>query len=207
MTNRTNNDFHTQNTTRGTLVAVFASALSATPALSAEFCVMCSAPDAIYRCAASREGVLVAPPGAQLTCIRELARQGGHKSCAITRQPATACDGRLLIVSVDENTQIPADHPINATEPDTANPIPPDETAASEQEKPATSGEPRTVQELAEQTVESSKKGIESAGEVVVDTAKQTGGQIKNAGDYVATGAKNTWTCITSLFSDCGGDE
>lgn len=73
---------------------------------------------------------------------------------------------------------------------------------------------PKTVVEMADRAYETSKKGVndageavtetaKSAGKVVTDTAKKTGDQIGKAGKAIGDGAKKVWTCMTSLFSDC----
>jgi len=184
-------------------------------ARSAEFCVTCYGPPAQYRCAVSQDGDLTAPPGAQLPCIKQLALQGGHKSCAVARQGAGECAGKLLIIKPDPATQLPPENPINkpteALSPETPK-GPLTEPAVEKQENAEQTdpdaakqeGEPKTVVELAKRTAESSKKNINNAGKAVVDAAKSTGGHIKNAGKYVGSTAKKTWDCIISLFMKCG---
>ena len=66
---------------------------------------------------------------------------------------------------------------------------------------------PRTVEELAGQTVKSSKEGIEKAGEAIGGTAKKAGEHISNAGSAIGSAASKTWSCITSLFSSCGEEQ
>ena len=62
-----------------------------------------------------------------------------------------------------------------------------------------------TVEELAGQTVRSSKEGLEKAGEAIGGSAKKAGEGIGKAGSAIGQAASNTWTCITSLFAACGG--
>jgi hypothetical protein len=65
---------------------------------------------------------------------------------------------------------------------------------------------PRTVEELAGQTVKSSQEGLQKAGDAIGGTAKKAGEQIGNAGSAIGNAASTTWNCITSLFSSCGGE-
>jgi hypothetical protein len=62
---------------------------------------------------------------------------------------------------------------------------------------------PQTVEELAGQTVKSTKEGLEKAGEAVGGSAKKAGEQIGSAGNVVGDAAKKTWNCLTSLLKDC----
>ncbi len=181
--------------------------------LAEEFCVTCYEPTATYRCAISQNGMLKAPPGAQLSCIKELAKQGGHKSCSIQRDEPAECLGKLLVINQDPATVIPPDHPLNSpatTEQtiETPSDLPQgDQTEHAQGDETDTSdetGEPKTVEELAKRTAQSSKENISKAGKAVVDAAKSTGDHIKDAGEYVGNTAKKTWDCIISLFSKCG---
>jgi len=205
----------TPNLISAALGALIMLSLPVSQARTAEFCVTCYGPPAQYRCAVSQDGELTAPPGAQLPCIKQLALQGGHKSCAVARQGPGECAGKLLIISPDPATQIPPNLPINkpteAASPETAGePYQkptgenPENAEATNPDAVETQGEPKTVVELAKRTAESSKKNIKNAGKAVVNAAKSTGGQIKNAGKYVGSTAKTTWDCIISLFTKCG---
>ncbi|MGQ0672394.1 MAG: hypothetical protein ACT4N2_05875 [Hyphomicrobium sp.] len=73
---------------------------------------------------------------------------------------------------------------------------------------------PQTVEELAGDTLEASKKGLKSAGQTVADTAKKAGDAVSDtaksagetigeAGSAVGNAAKKTWNCVTSLFQSC----
>jgi hypothetical protein len=96
--------------------------------------------------------------------------------------------------------------PATAIEPGNTAPAEAHPPAPAEQqaEQPATpAAVPRTVEELAGQTVKSSKESLEKAGEAIGGTAKKAGEQIGNAGNAIGSAATQTWTCITSLFSSC----
>ena len=56
-------------------------------------CVRCTSPDKIYNCSVDTGGAATTGLSLQLYCIRELARIGGHASCAIRRQSPAVCGG------------------------------------------------------------------------------------------------------------------
>ncbi len=181
--------------------------LGAAPAGAAEYCVTCSEPAAMYACVV--QGSLPdAPPDPreQLICIAELANSGGHDTCSVPRSAPKPCPGVLKIVA-------PSAQPLPAPPPAEADALPSDAIPADDAggvgaanpnapppDKPAA---PRTVEELAKDTVETSKKGIENAGKAVTGTAKKAGEQVGKAGSSVGKAAKKTWDCVVSLFNDC----
>lgn len=160
--------------------------LGITFAEAQEACVVCSGPAAVYRCTIekseklSRFGAL-ADKAIQAVCTRELARSGGHQSCAARRDAEHAiCDGiqrELPLASLLEGNKPVA--PPSAAQPATAvapgvapMPVPP--TAVKE-------GPPKTMKELAERTGATSKQQFENAGEA----------------------AAKSWDCVISLFTKC----
>lgn len=156
-----------------------------------EYCVTCAGPEATYRCEV--EGTPAgqgSDPRSQLQCITALAQSGGHESCAVSRAGTEPCDGVLKVIAPSTLDVPPeAADQANVEMPAPAEPAPPDAAAGAAEP-------PRTVEELAKSTVQSSKAGLEKAGEAVV-------GGAKGAGSAVGTAAKKTWDCLASLFSDC----
>lgn len=191
------------------------------PALATEYCVTCAGPAAMYACAIEGDAA-DAPinPRMQLLCIQELARQGGHETCSVPRSAPQPCPGVMRMVAAPaDGAPIPA-----AAQPANTNPAAaaaPEEAQEAAQEPvpapvpvpeavggttPAAGGkkkEPRTVEELAAQTVEASKKGLQKAGDAVTGTAEKAGNKVGEAGSAVSTAAKKTWHCLSSLFSEC----
>lgn len=175
-----------------TAAALFAVA----PAVeAAEYCVTCTEPAGMYACVVAGTPA-DAPANAreQLVCISEIAKSGGHGSCSVPRSAPKPCPGVMKIV------QAPAAAP---GEPGAVGPaegaaeVPPGTAAPAEGEPaPETvvppAAPPKTVEELAKKTVQSSKENLEKAGE-----------NVGKAGSAVGEAAKKTWHCITSLFSDC----
>jgi hypothetical protein len=165
--------------------SIIASAVGAwgTMAAAQEACVVCSGPQATYRCSIEKTVDKLSRYGAagekalQLVCARELARQGKHEKCAARRDAATSCEG--------DAREIPLASLIDAytTPPPVAAPVvaAPAVTAEAPKAADAKQEPPRTMLELAERTGETSKQ------------------QLKKVGNA----AERTWTCIASLFEKC----
>lgn len=150
----------------------------AAPAASAqEYCVICTGPDAKYRCSIGGEPSIAAGASrGQLLCITELARAGGHASCSVARNNAEPCDGEPRTVMFPASTDPAA--PVVEVQPDlpaaqapppagAAAPIPPAEAPPQQQQPPPPA-----------------------------DTAQGSGNAVGNA-------MKKSWNCLSSLFSDC----
>lgn len=194
--------------------ACLAAGLS-TPASAAEYCVTCEGPPGLYRCVI--DGTPDGPgndPAASVHCISQIARQGQHERCAVSRGAPFPCPGLTALVPPPSKARHPAQ--------DNAAPYPepkaPSAALPGEQEQPAeqdttaqppqaaeTPKVPRTVEELAGQTVRSSKEGLEKAGQAIGGTAKKAGEVVGETGSAIGKAASNTWSCITSLFTSCGG--
>ena len=183
-----------------TVLAVFGPGRQA---MAAEYCVTCASPEANYRCEIGGKGS-AGDPRAWLLCITELAKQGGHESCSVDRKATAPCPGVLKVLAAPEGdapplpaiqTGVPEARP---PDPKTQPPVQPQ--AGSE---PAPKKVPQTMQELAGDTIQSSKDGMKKAGEAVTGTAKKAGEQVGKAGDAIGNAAKKTWDCLTSLFQSC----
>lgn len=149
------------------------------PATAGEVCVTCSGPPAIYRCTvddASRlEGYRHSKRILQIACITELARTGGHQQCRVQRTGSESCFGFRRTVSLADTLESLAARAENE---------PVEESAAEQQpavSQQKDSGPPRTVEELARRTADSSKEQLKKTGKAV----------------------KQGWSCLTSLFQDC----
>ncbi len=189
---------------------------------SGEFCVSCTGPAAIYRCTFSGDGSQSPgqSPGLQLTCISELAKQGGHESCTIERTRQVPCGASAKVFAAPEAFAAPADAkksppaaaaevPVKKAEPVT---VPPADHAAdpsaAPEEQPETATEPkdkppRTVKEMVDKSAADTKENAGKAGAAVEGAAKSAGGAVQKAGAAIGNAAKKTWTCLTSLFGDC----
>ena len=189
----------------------------------------CEEPFAIYRCAFDpHSSISMTASGAPLVCAKELAQRGGHARCSIRRDASGPCEGELVVVAPSADTQMPVAPPVNMTAP--AGNVPPaasqgtddpklapikpiepavapenasQDTPSKDEAEAKTKEPPKTVEELAKRTAQSSKKGLEDAGDAVVGAAKKTGEKLGEAGDAIGGAAKSTWRCLSSLFSDC----
>lgn len=177
-------------------------------AIALEYCVTCEGPPAMYRCVVdgTEEGA-GKDASVSLFCISQMAARGGHETCAVSRGAPFPCPGLTAVVEQPRN--LPTPPPSHAAEPATDQT---DHAAPSEADGTNTTAKkpakvPRTVEELAGQTVTSSKEGLKQAGDAIGGTAKKAGEQIGNAGSVIGNAASKTWGCITSLFSACGGDD
>lgn len=181
---------------------------------ASEYCVSCTGPDVAYRCAI--DGTPDGPgtdPRAQLLCITKLAQAGGHESCSVRRTSEYPCPGVLRVINSPlegspppEPAGPPPAQDAGAAPAEGAEPAP----AAASDQPPAEDQPPQTVEELAGKTVKNSQEGLKKAGDALTGGAKATGeavaGTAEKAGSAIGNAAKNTWGCITSLFSNCGGN-
>jgi len=170
---------------------------------ASEYCVTCSAPDAVYRCQLEGDMPGRRDAGAQLLCITELAKAGGHASCSARRVESGPCEGPPRIVARPAGNPPPDLPPEGEAPPDerlAAETVPPDTMPPDNEPKPAL---PKTVEAFASETAKSSGEGLKKAGDVVTGTAKAAGEKIEQAGGAVAGAAKKTWSCLSSLFTNC----
>lgn len=188
-----------------------AMAANAPQASALEYCVTCEGPPAMYRCVI--DGTADGPgkdPTASLHCISQMATHGKHQQCAVSRGAPFPCPG--LTAMVEPPKGMPAPPPSATPAADTPLPsghAPRDvitEPEHVETHKPEPSKVPRTVEELAGQTVRSSQEGLKQAGDAIGGTAKKAGEQIGNAGSAIGNAATTTWNCIASLFSSCSNE-
>ena len=173
--------------------SVFLALTIGTPAVAQEACVVCAGPDAVYRCTVEKSDKLARFGSAgdkalQHVCAKEMARQGSHERCSVRRDTVGAtCDGVprvLTLASIIEAVTAPPPTVVSPAPP--GGPVaPPPVAPIAAKPADANPPPPRTVQELAERTGESSKQ------------------QMKDAGDSFNESAKRTWKCITTLFQKC----
>ena len=195
------------------LLALTSGSLSA-----AEYCVTCEGPPALYRCVidGTPEGQ-GKDPRASIHCISQMAKQGNHERCGVSRGAPFPCPGLTALVQPQGKSQdiaTPAgDHASPYPEPHSPSDTGRDfeiETevpaAPAEAKAPSAAAPPRTVEELAGQTVRSSKEGLEKAGKAIGGTAKKAGEVVGQTGSAIGEAASTTWNCITSLFTSCSSE-
>lgn len=174
---------------------------TADAAVALEYCVTCEGPPAMYRCVIKdTEDGPGTDSSVSLYCISQMASRGSHERCGVSRGAPFPCPGLTAIVEQPRDLPARAAAPADAIEPEAAEQV--EQPPATEQPAKV----PRTVEELAGQTVKTSKEGLKQAGEAIGGTAKKAGEQIGNAGSAIGNAATKTWNCITSLFNACGDE-
>lgn len=185
-------------------------------ASAAEYCVTCEGPPGLYRCVI--DGTPEGPgkdPATSVHCISQIAKQGKHERCAVSRAAPYPCPGlTALVPPPSKGVSSPAvDHAAPYPEPQAPRVALPadgeheaDAAVAAQEPSPSPSKVPRTVEELAGQTVRSSKEGLEKAGRAIGGTAQKAGEVVGQTGSAIGNAASNTWSCLTSFFTACGGE-
>jgi hypothetical protein len=177
--------------------------VAALPVVAESYCVACYSPDAVYRCVVADAPANAAPdPRNQVQCIKQLAKSGGHARCSVERFTAVGCSGPERIIS-PSTSALPVAPPPKAAAPlqDTT-----PSAAGSENAAPdgtAVAQPPKTVEELAKSTVETTKKGLDDVTGTVKSTTEKAGEQIGGVGGSIGNAAKKSWNCLSSFFSDC----
>jgi hypothetical protein len=178
-------------------------AVAALPVTAESYCVACYSPDAVYRCVVVDAPANAAPdPRNQVQCIKQLAKAGGHARCSVERFTSIGCNGPERIISPSTGALPVA--PLPKAAAPLQDPTPP--AAGSEGVAPdgtAVAQPPKTVEELAKSTVESTKKGLDGMTGTVKSTSEKAGEQIQGVGGSIGQAAKKSWNCLSSFFSDC----
>lgn len=147
------------------LAAIAALGFSTSAAAAQEICVACTKPDTIYRCqiagAEGAGGVRFADRVAQYVCISELAKQGGHATCAVKRDGFSTCLGDIRVVQATSSGNEPA---VEA----------PGASAEKPQAAAPETGPPKTMLELAKRTGEASKEQMDKTGAALGGAMKKT---------------------------------
>ncbi|MFV0295223.1 MAG: hypothetical protein ACK5JT_03785 [Hyphomicrobiaceae bacterium] len=185
-----------------------------------EYCVACTSPDAIYRCVLD----VSKPPGMplKLLCITQMAKEGGHKTCAIRGGTVFDCKGLIRHVRPPDaepsqqgaSPQGAVVSPSGAASATSASP-----EAAIPPRAGVTTGppvhQPLTVQGSVPQGGDPSAKTPPArAGQAkpakqdtVEDLAKEAGRStsktLKDAGKTITNSTQKAWKCVTSLFTSC----
>lgn len=136
----------------------------------------------------------MAPPSrAQLLCITELARSGGHASCSVRRTAGEQClvEARTVMLpsGPDAPPPLEAGQPLPVAPETGANPEGP---VSPEAAAPDAEPSPSAAAKIAKDAVDASSAGLKKAGEAVSNTAESAGNAVQK-----------TWDCVSSLFSDC----
>ena len=172
--------------TAGLVAMVGLAALFATTAsvMAAEVCVECAEPAATYRCVVAIPGAAPIPSlsskAAQVVCMTELAKAGGHRFCRVTQGAIGGlCNGPERVVALSQPSGT-ADGDAKQASEDAARVDP-------ERKQP-----PQTLADLAKETARTS-----------TDELKKAGQAIKDGADTIGTKIGNAITCVATLFKAC----
>ena len=193
---------------------------SGTTAQSAEVhCVVCSGPDATYRCRVQTPGLSNRRPALQYFCVSQIAKDKAHASCRVRRATDDACAGeeRIYVMQAPPATGTPPAVMVPrrsvGTEPP-AKALPPQDQRAKTPPASRPKGEPKTVGEMAKRSGRQIKQAGRDVGRAINKSAKTTERAVRKAaktvergaekaGNAVSSAAKKSWRCVTSLFQNC----
>lgn len=177
---------------RAILIAAGSAATFASGSAAAQgVCVECKGPDQTYRCTIKDgekvQNIRGAGRATEYICMTELARAGSHQSCRVSTSYAGPCIGTAREIDL-ARINLPA-------APATDQAAPEGQAQAAGQPaiaQPENTGPPKTLEELARNTVSKSKEQMAAADE----TMRKAGGAVEGT-------LKKTWNCVASLFSRC----
>jgi len=180
-----------------------------------DLCVVCSEPQQTYICSVTTLRAMPSDKALQLYCIVKTAKDGGHRSCSISRDTGVACDGKIMSYSYD-GPAIP-DALRSAAQPQPFG-QPPERLATTPEAPPRQPGEPETLVEMTSRAVKAGKAGAKATGGAIVNAASRpakTIGKIgKTAGKGVGktargagSAARFAYDCVRSLFRNCKFDD
>jgi hypothetical protein len=182
---------------RAIICGFFVATVCTVRAAAGEVCVVCSGPDATYRCSVDQASNIERYRGGervlQLMCISELARTGGHTKCRVNRDASGVCVGEARTIGLTDLEAALAQ----------GRSAPPGAVEGHETAAPVPGDPPKTVEELARRTTQASSEQLRKAGEVVTGSASSAATGLEKAGDAISGAVKKTWHCITSLFKQC----
>jgi hypothetical protein len=128
-------------------------------AAEADYCVTCKNPDQVYRCRVTGAG---GPNDAlKLYCVIRTAKEGNHASCAATAA-SPACHGIVKVYAYD-GPKLPENLTSDPRIRELKQRIEHDQRAFAKPKGDA----PKTLFELGGRAVSASRKGLQSAGEVL----------------------------------------
>lgn len=177
---------------RATLItAGFAATLASGSAAAQGVCVECKGPDQTYRCTIKDgekvQNIRGAGRATEYICMTEMARAGSHQSCRVSTSYAGPCIGTAREIDLAK-INLPAAPATGQAAPEGQAQAPGQPAVA----QPENNGPPKTLEELARNTVSKSKEQMAAADE-----------NMRKAGGAVEGTLKKTWNCVASLFSRC----
>lgn len=177
------------------LIAAVAAPIAASPSRAAELCVSCAGPDTNYACVVDGVGGEGGADSFKLLCISELAKAGGHTSCAVARVSQPPCQGERRTLAAPAglgtmpaaNTAAPSGVPMPG-------PTGADNNAVYRGVSPADPANPTAPQQAT---------GDAPTSPVPAPTGDGGSSALEKASSVIGDAAKASWRCVSSLFGDC----
>jgi len=212
--------------TRYLLMAMLLLAIASVNASAGQtdFCVTCSSPERSYLCRVDTPQANPGDEALRLYCIIRTAKDGGHRSCAVSRTPAKVCTGQLKTYSYN-GPAIPSSmqsairhYRENRNKKDVREQTPAPVQISPEQKPEQKKGPPETLIEMTGRAGHAVKDATgntgraignigKKAGKTVSNSAHGAGSAVSNAakktGSAVGNAARHTYDCIRTLFRDC----
>lgn len=189
------------------VAAAFTAASLPAHAGQSELCISCADPRETYVCRVETPGGSPGEKALQLYCIVKTARQGGHSACSVQRGGGADCAGKVASYIYDGpmlpqglRTEIPGQPSPNPPQDTTPLPEPPEQQG----------GEPETLMQMTGPAVNAGRAAARGTGRAVRNaaggTARGAGQAARGAGSAVGGAARYTYSCLRSLFLNCGDD-
>lgn len=190
---RTRNFFCPARATAAFLLSAAAWAMPASAGPS-NLCVTCSEPAQSYVCSVDSP-LSDNSQALQLFCIIKLAKEGGHKSCAVSKgiEPGK-CPGVVKNYRYD-GPSLPAQLRTGEGNFAHAPQAPAGETGTQK------SGPPDTLVEAAKAAPGAASRAVRNVGK---GAGEKVGSAAKGVGSKIGDAARNAYDCVTSLFRGCG---
>jgi hypothetical protein len=168
-------------------VAVLVASAAGSTLAAQEACIICTGPEKVYLCGVEKSDKLqklgVADKAVQYVCIQEMAKLGNHSACRVRRDTdPNTCSGEVQTVSLAALMD-----------------------ATSEQAKQAEAAAKAAAPVVAKPEPVKPPPGSSppDAPKTMVDLAKKTSEQSKQATKQVGGAVQKTWDCMVSLFQKC----
>lgn len=184
-------------------------------AAAVEFCVSCKGPEQTYVCEVNAGNGGRNAAALRLHCVVNAARDRGHQSCTVPKVAADPCVGPRLQY-VYSGDALPLPYPGNsATSSDASSESAGANTPSTDNQKDDNA---KTLVDLTNRAVKSSKQRLQNAGETVSEATSKTrdsvkgaakktksrvGEALRNARTAVGNAARTTFHCVRTLFGEC----
>ncbi|RMF05280.1 MAG: hypothetical protein D6773_05400 [Alphaproteobacteria bacterium] len=166
-------------------------------------------PDARYLCRLDTGVASGNDEAKRLYCVVRTARDGGHQSCAVSRTPASACQGQVKVYRFSGEVLPESVKSAIARHRERSLPGGAQRPPQSPAEHKTT--EPETVLEMTGRAREAVRNAATGAGRALGTAGKKASKGVsqsaKKTGSAVSQAARATFECLKSLFRNCGASK